>query len=191
MVSHITVCHIKKHLQSISRIWTCRTPLWSWCRVRGHNVKQGIRYYKLLCEALSRSKITHLDDLQIDRVDTETLETSADASDCQKTHDAADSLISHCSDDASDHTKMPQTSDDASVQRTLFKILHLQTVIQVIPTVHTVMLHGYQNNGQFCELSRPQIILRRWWTRQRLYHHHWLEEWRHGWTPSSKWLIFA
>ena len=61
----------------------------------GSNVKQGIRYYKLLFEA-------------------ETLETSADASDCQIIHDAADSLMSHCSDDASDHTRIPQSSDDAS-----------------------------------------------------------------------------
>ena len=80
----------------------------------GFNFKQGIRYYNLLFEALLRSKITYLDDLQIDRVDTETHETSADASDCQMTHDAADSLMSHCSDDASDHTRMPHSSDDAS-----------------------------------------------------------------------------
>ena len=68
----------------------------------GSNVKQGIRYYKLLFEALLRSKIAYLDDLQIDRVYTETLETSADASDCQMIHDS------------SDHTRMPQSSDDAS-----------------------------------------------------------------------------
>ena len=49
----------------------------------GFNFKQGIRYYNLLFEALLRSKITYLNVLQIDRVDTETLETSAEASDCQ------------------------------------------------------------------------------------------------------------
>ena len=54
----------------------------------GSNVKQIIRYYKLLFEALLRSKIIYLDDLQIARVETGTLETSADASDCRITRDA-------------------------------------------------------------------------------------------------------
>ena len=40
--------------------------------------------------------------------------------------------------------------------RTLFKILHLQLVIQVIPTVHIVILHGYLSNSLLTVLRIEQ-----------------------------------